>query len=371
MNFLIVTNVQHYAFKNSLFGYAPYVREMNIWIKNAHKVTIVAPICKSLPSVIDVAYIHNNIDFKAVKTFNFLGLFASLKALFIIPKIFLILIKAMYHADHIHLRCPGNIGFLGCIAQIFFPAKTKTVKYAGNWDYKAKKPLTYRLQQWIVSSTFLAKNMTVLVYGVWQKSSKNIKSFFTATYSKNEIVTVPNRNTNGTIKFIFVGMLVSGKNPFYAIQIIEKLRKNGFDVSLELYGDGNLKEALTAYIIDQKIEKIVFLKGNQKRGFLKKKYQDSHFMILPSESEGWPKAVAEAMFWGCIPISTNVSCVPQMIENDQRGILLALNLEADFEALKNIMLDYKKVSEMRFNAKNWSQNFTLEKFETEIKKLLI
>ena len=41
--------------------------------------------------------------------------------------------KAMKWADHIHLRCPGNIGLLGCIVQIAFPKKVKTVKYAGNW----------------------------------------------------------------------------------------------------------------------------------------------------------------------------------------------------------------------------------------------
>src|SRR5690606_34200508 len=49
---------------------------------------------------------------------------------------------------------------------------------------------------------------------------------------------------------------------------------------------------------------------------------DSHFLILASKSEGWPKAVAEAMFFGCILIVTPVSCVPWMLNYGSRGILI-------------------------------------------------
>ena len=42
----------------------------------------------------------------------------------------------MQDADHIHLRCPGNIGLLGCFSSNFISKKIKTAKYAGNWDPK-------------------------------------------------------------------------------------------------------------------------------------------------------------------------------------------------------------------------------------------
>ena len=55
------------------------------------------------------------------------------------------------------------------------------------------------------------------------------------------------------------------------------------------------------------------LEGFSEKELLKKNYLKSHFLILPSKSEGWPKAVAEAMFFGCIPVATTVSCVPWML----------------------------------------------------------
>jgi hypothetical protein len=31
------------------------------------------------------------------------------------------------------------------------------------------------------------------------------------------------------------------------------------------------------------------------------------------------KAIAEGMFWGCIPVGTAVSCVPFMLDEGKRG----------------------------------------------------
>ncbi len=80
----------------------------------------------------------------------------------------------MHRANHLHIRCPGNIGLLTCVAQIFFPKKPKTVKYAGNWDPYAVQAFSYRLQKKILNSTFLSKNVKVLVYGKWTGMSKNL-----------------------------------------------------------------------------------------------------------------------------------------------------------------------------------------------------
>ena len=69
----------------------------------------------------------------------------------------------------------------GGIGPFSMPKTPKSAKYAGNWDPKSKKPWSYQLQQWILSNTFLTKNMKVLVYGVWDGQSQNIYPFFKLT----------------------------------------------------------------------------------------------------------------------------------------------------------------------------------------------
>ncbi|RED19560.1 glycosyltransferase involved in cell wall biosynthesis [Flavobacterium cutihirudinis] len=371
MKFAIITHVCHIKSNNQYYGYAPYIREMNIWLKDVDKVIVVAPLMQGNPTEIDIPYKNDKIDFYKVQDFDFVNVENSFRSVLKLPKIFWNIFWAMKKADHIHLRCPGNMGLLGCIAQIFFPSKKKTAKYAGNWDQKSKQPATYCLQKWILSNTFLTRNMQVLVYGEWENQSKNIKSFFTATYSDSEKEIVIKNNIESDSVFIFVGSLVSGKNPIYAVKLVEQLVKNNKKVLLNIFGEGIERVNLENYIKSNQLENFVFLHGNQSKETLKQFYKKSHFVILPSKSEGWPKAIAEGMFWRCVPLATNVSCVPFMIDYGKRGILLEMNVKKDLAQVKEIILDQNKFEEMSKLASVWSQNYTIDEFEIEIEKLLL
>jgi glycosyltransferase involved in cell wall biosynthesis len=251
MKFAIITHVQHIRKEECYFAYAPYIREMNIWLKHIDQVLIVAPVVNKSISPIHELYVHKKICFKQVEEFDIKTKKNIVHAIFKLPRIVFTIYKAMAEADHIHLRCPGNMGLIGAIVQIFFPNKPKTAKYAGNWDPNAKQPITYKLQRWILSTTFLTKTMQVLVYGQWLYQTKNIKPFFTATYSEKEILTLSENNKeilnkaknqlNEPLHFIFVGTLSKGKQPLYAIQLIEQLIKLGKNITIDLFGVGVMR----------------------------------------------------------------------------------------------------------------------------------
>ncbi len=354
------------------FLYKPYETEMQLWAKYALEISFCCPIWKEdrnllksevsfkIDSVIELE--DFNLKSKSIK--NILTIF---KAVFY--NLFQVY-RAMQAADHIHLRCPGNMGLIGCIVQILFPNKNKTAKYAGNWDLKAAQPWSYRLQKWILNTTLLTKNMQVLVYGTWEGSSVNIKPFFTATYSENEKQVIQNRNWDGTIQFLFVGALAEGKRPLYAIQLVEELQKKGIDVSLQLFGEGIERELLEAYISKHNLGAFITLEGNQSKETVLEAYQKAHFLILASKSEGWPKVVAEAMFWGCIPVATKVSCVPNMLDGGNRGLLLEMDFENDVVQLTQLISNRPFIMQMTEKAVAWSRLYTLQKFESEIKALL-
>ncbi|MCW2119461.1 glycosyltransferase family 4 protein [Flavobacterium sp. 7A] len=370
MKFLIVTHVPHITAQNRFFAYAPYVNEMNIWIENVDELSILAPKSVETLSAIDTCYVHDRIQFIPVANFDFLNSKNSFLAVTKFPKICWKMFKAMQQADHIHLRCPGNIGLLGCFVQILFPNKTKTAKYAGNWDPKSAQPWTYKLQSWLLNNRFLTRKMTVLVYGEWQNLSANSKPFFTATYREAEKIEIQKRTFKGAIKFLFVGTLVQGKNPLYAIQLVEQLLSKGVSATLELYGEGVERHMLEDYIVKNKLENSITLKGNQNREILQQAYQNTHFVLLPSDSEGWPKAIAEGMFWGAVPIATAISCVPYMLDHGQRGILIEKNLDKDVVAICDHINNVQKYHTVSAKAWAWSQQFTMDRFEIEIKKFL-
>lgn len=370
MRFAIFTHVPHIFKDDSYFAYGPYVKEMNLWFKYVESVEVVAPKSREEVSNIDLPYLHNLIKFEAIPAFSFTSIKSIFLALMVLPLIFWKTFKAMQKADHIHLRCPGNVGLVACLVQVLFPRKIKTAKYAGNWDPNSKQPWSYRLQKWILGNTFLTRNMSVLVYGEWEGSTKNIVPFFTATYKESDKKEIPVRNISETIRFLFVGTLAKGKRPLYAVQLIESILEMGIEVRLDVFGEGAERVSLEEYIKKKNLASYVFLHGNQTAHQIEKAYQDSHFMVLPSQSEGWPKVVAEAMFWGCVPVSTKVSCVPFMVGKGSRGILLSQDLNADAIQIINLIKQPSQYKEMAREGMNWSREYTLDKFEKAIADLV-
>ena len=373
MKLLVISSAPVIAIDGKFHLYAPYEKEMQLWAKHADTIQFCCPIWREDRKLL-IAPISFEVEgIQEVKEFDITSFSNKLKAIPLAIVALIKIFKAMQQADHIHLRCPGNIALLACLVQILFPKKTKTAKYAGNWDSNAKQPWSYRMQKWLLSNTFLTRNMQVLVYGEWPNQTKNVKPFFTATYSESEVQSTKcevRSVEEEVLKFLFVGTLSKGKQPLYATQLVEELHKRGKKVMLDMYGEGVLRKELEHYIRQNNLQTIVTLRGNQSKETVLKAYQSSHFLILPSKSEGWPKVVAEAMFWGCVPLVSPVSCVPYMLGNGSRGLLLTERLSEDVNQLV-ALLHYPKTSQKMSNeGQNWSRQFTTDKFEAEIKKLL-
>ncbi|MFT5891879.1 MAG: glycosyltransferase involved in cell wall biosynthesis [Dokdonia sp.] len=369
MNFLIITHVRHKLKDDQYYGYGPYVREMNIWNAHVDNVEVVGHKIDEEVTPIDLPY-TSTVRFTAIPQISLTSLKAIFSSFFYTPIIFFKILGAIRRADHIHLRCPGNIGLLGCIAQIFFPGKKKTAKYAGNWDPKAKQPRSYKLQKWILKNTFLTKNMSVLAYGDWPNQSKNIVPFFTATYREAQIPEIKTSTYSLPFRIMFVGSLAPGKRPLYVLEFVKECLHQGIDMKIDFYGEGNQRPLLEKYIADHQLQDIATLYGNQTTEVVQEAYKKAHFLLLASKSEGWPKVVAEAMFWGVIPIVTPISCVSWMLGEGTRGILLDVQVDSDVAAFAKAIKSPKELQKMAAEGQKWSHQYTLDTFESSIKELL-
>lgn len=369
MQFLVITHAPTVTQHQEYHSYAPYVKEMNLWFSMVEEVTIICPVF-SKHALLAAPFERQDIEIIPIPLIQLGGIKHVINTIYRLPKIIIKTYYAMKKADHIHLRCPGNMGLIAAFVQVLFPSKKKTAKYAGNWDPKAKQPWSYRLQKRILSNTRLTKNMQVLVYGDWPNQSKNIKSFFTATYRDSAKAALRKPNFETPFRMLFVGSLAIGKRPMYAIQWIEHCNASGIPCVLDMYGDGVERVKLEAYINSNNLEALVRIHGNQEASTVQKAYQSSHFIILPSKSEGWPKVIAEAMFWGTIPLVTPISCVPWMLGDGQRGQILTLNVEDDVSAFAKAVSDPTLLTKMSIEGQHWSQGYTLETFEKAIEDLI-
>ncbi len=368
MKFGIFTHAEHFSINGELYAYGPYVKEMNIWIDNFDNIFVLAPKRPNSVKNIDLPYKHENISFQSLPAIHLGkdGVLSSIKKSF---EVFKKCLDNMSSCDHIHIRCPGNIGLIALLASIFYPDKPKTIKYAGNWNPFSDQPLSYRFQKWLLNNKWLIGNKKVLIYGEWPAQPEHIISFFTASFSEGDKLKIK-KYIDKDLNFIYSGALVPGKNPLLAVQIIHQLLKEGHAITFNIYGEGSERKKLEKYIKQNNLSEHIFIHGNQPQSVLISAYKNSHFCILPSRSEGWPKAIAEGMFFGCVPIATEISCIPWMLDEGKRGILMNENPVNAAKKIGEVINSPKNYNEISQNAMRWSRKYTLEKFEQAIKEIL-
>jgi glycosyltransferase involved in cell wall biosynthesis len=66
-------------------------------------------------------------------------------------------------------------------------------------------------------------------------------------------------------------------------------------------------------------------------------YAKSHIALHPSNSEGWPKVLSEAMAYGVVPIASNVGSIPHYLQKFGVGKTFDAN---DIEGFANAVMWY-------------------------------
>jgi glycosyltransferase involved in cell wall biosynthesis len=99
-------------------------------------------------------------------------------------------------------------------------------------------------------------------------------------------------------------------------------------------------------------------------------YEWSDILILASETEGWPKSIAEGMAFGLLCIGSDRGLVPQML-GDHRGITVVPgNAAVLVDAIFQIYTQPESFLQVRRNAAVWAHQFTLEGLRVSIANLL-
>ena len=118
------------------------------------------------------------------------------------------------------------------------------------------------------------------------------------------------KNFNDKLTFCFVGRLEESKGFFVLLEAIKSL--SNIEWIDKLHCVGETTDSVKNENINSSENIPIIFHGILDRQRINKIYEDSHFIILPSQSEGFPKVLAEASSFGCIPI---VPPIPSIISH--------------------------------------------------------
>ena len=161
--------------------------------------------------------------------------------------------------------------------------------------------------------------------------------------------------------FVTVGRLDVGKNHKLMLEAIKNI-----DAKLYMIGDGELRDELEEYIIDNLLQEKVKLLGKQKNPY--KYISKSDCFIFSSSHEGFPNVILEALSCSIPIISTDCQSGPREILSPSSDI--TLQLENDIEISKYGLLtpvndakSLEKAMKLFMNDKNKLDDYKLKAFD--------
>ncbi len=129
-------------------------------------------------------------------------------------------------------------------------------------------------------------------------------------------------NSDRLLRLVYVGRLVRAKGLFEVIGALAELKSAGRAFELSIAGDGPDRGALVAASESAGLTDRVRFLGRVDAAEKCRLLLDSDVFIFPSYSEGLPYSLLEAMAAGCVPITTPVAAIPDVMRNAEHGLFV-------------------------------------------------
>ena len=165
-------------------------------------------------------------------------------------------------------------------------------------------------------------------------------------------------------RLVCVARLAEQKGHLILLEAIHNLVLEGISLKLVLIGDGYLRPQIENLISQMNLQEYVEITGWLTNAEVKQQILDSQAMVLPSFAEGLPVVIMEALALGRPVISTYVAGIPELLENQVCGALVAPGSVAELtSAIKTILnLSEEKLAQMaQEGIKRVQQQHNIEK----------
>ena len=121
---------------------------------------------------------------------------------------------------------------------------------------------------------------------------------------------------------LFVGRIEQVKRVDRLLDCMAYLKSSEVPFRLYLLGEGSLKKRFEDYVTEKRIQDLVTFVGYVASNELPSYYNMADVLVLPSEMEGVPMVLLEALACGTPVIASRVGGIPDLVSNRANGILL-------------------------------------------------
>ena len=165
---------------------------------------------------------------------------------------------------------------------------------------------------------------------------------------------------------VFVGPLSIRKKPFLLLETVISLNEKGFDLNLFFVGDGPMKEELVRRVSQSRADQVHIMGFQESPSEI---VRNCDVMVLPSLSEGTPRAVMEALYLGTPCVMRNLSTNDNLIIDGVNGYLFDNDKDLEMAIVHALSLTKVSIGTESLLDESFSQKICANKYLEAIKTL--
>jgi glycosyltransferase involved in cell wall biosynthesis len=183
----------------------------------------------------------------------------------------------------------------------------------------------YKRSDWIIAIDKLCLKKAIK-NGAQRKTTLIMNAIDTQAFRPNSNYRIKTRHCFGMkpkqYAIFFIGRIVKTKGPDRLLTCIPFLRKAGFPFRIFFVGEGNYLPSIRNYISKGQYADCVTLLGHIAHEDLPYYYNMADVVVLPSDMEGVPMVILEALACGAPVVASCVGGIPDIITEGKNGILV-------------------------------------------------
>ncbi len=276
-------------------------------------------------------------------------------------------------ADAVHAPIPGDIGTIGMLLA-WGARKPLFVRHCGNWA--VQRTLAERLWRWFMERHAGARNVMMATGGGEQPPSPSFPSvqwIFSTSLTEAELLALHRPRTHplgGCLKLVTVGRQEAGKGTDTLVRALPAVSSVWPDVSLDVVGGGSQIGGLQRLADEEAVGHRVRFHGAVSHDRVLSILREADLFCFPTRSEGFPKAVLEALACGLPVVTTSVSVLPHLMRGGAGWVMPeatpAAVAQAVLAAVDKPAL-YVEASNAAFST---ARQYTLERWQSVIREAL-
>ncbi|MAS96515.1 MAG: hypothetical protein CMO55_25280 [Verrucomicrobiales bacterium] len=146
-----------------------------------------------------------------------------------------------------------------------------------------------------------------------------------------EVSAAPSQVEKNPARIVYCNRIVEEqKRVFDVLAVANHLRDKNISFEIDVLGSGPDEKRFEAQIVEQGLERFVRFKGQQTHAETLNALKSASYFILPSEYEGMPNSLLEAMAASAIPFTYDIpSGIPEIIEHGVNGYIFPVGSTAE------------------------------------------